>query len=1438
MSKENKLFLKLLEQIKLDLPTENQENFKNGEIKKVDIYNRERKWVFHLFFQEQISLDTLVDFILHFNQTFNEIADFNYEITTAETEISATNLAEYWPFIVNNSHFLTNVLKEMIVKTTPKINGSKISVVVDNELVTSLLNDEAQAQLLQEVQRFGFPVTAIETVVDDKYSFENLQSLMDAKEQHERQLQQAVQTEHERQKSRPAPVAMDAAVGKGIPNNATLTPLKDITEDINNVVIEGNIFKIELRQLRSGKYIVTGEITDYTDSIAFKRFVRDDSELAFFQGLKANTWARLKGNVQEDTFMHDYVLNLNALELIDHQPRQEEYQGEEKRVELHLHTNMSQLDATNKIGDFVKQAATFGQKAIAVTDHAGAQSFPDAFAAGKQQDVKILYGVEVNLVDDHSQLVLNPADEMIDEQEFVIFDIETTGLSAIYDQIIEIGAVRMKNGEVLATFDEFINPHHPLSELTINLTSITDEMVENADDEAEVIGRFREFMGSAILAGHNVQFDQGFVNEALKRSGYPEISRPIIDTLEISRLLHPNQANHKLDSLARKYNIVLEHHHRADSDAETTGYLMYKLLEDFSARFDERNLVNFNDYAKYGEAYKRARPTHATIYAKTQTGLKNLFKVISKANTEYFYRVPRITKSEVTNLREGLIIGSGCASGDVFTAMMQKGYEEAKKFAQFYDFLEVQPPKNYQPLLDSELIESPERLQEIIANIVKLGQELNLPVVATGDVHYLNEEDYIYREILISSLKSSPLRRQKLPDLHFLSTQEMLDQFSFLPTATATEIVITNSNLIANQTDEILPLKDKLYTPEMPGANDEITKLTYDQAHFLYGEELPQIVQDRIDLELASIIKNGFSVIYLISQKLVYKSNKDGYLVGSRGSVGSSFVATLTGITEVNPLPPHYRCPACHYSEFYTKGEYGSGFDLPDKNCPNCGSTLVKDGHDIPFETFLGFKGDKVPDIDLNFSGDYQPVAHNYTKVLFGEDHVFRAGTIGTVADKTAYGYVKHYEQDKELTFRNAEIDRLAQGATGVKRTTGQHPAGIIVVPENLDIYDFTPIQYPADDQSAAWKTTHFDFHSIHDNILKLDILGHDDPTMIRMLQDLSGIDPKTIPTDDPGVMGLFSGTETIGVTEEQINSKTGTLGVPEFGTKFVRGMLEETHPSTFSELLQISGLSHGTDVWLGNAEELINNGVVTLKEVIGCRDNIMVDLIHWDIESQIAFMIMESVRKGKGIKDEWQEILRDNENVPDWYIDSCLKIKYMFPKAHATAYVLMALRIAWFKVYYPILYYTAYFSVRASDFDLVAMSHGKNSVKALMKEISDKGNDASTKEKNLLTVLEIANECLERGIKIKMVDVDKSDAKDFIILDEHTILAPFNAIPGLGDNVAKQIVAAREEQPFLSQEDMMTRGKVSKTIMEYLKVNGVVDHLPEENQLSLFDSL
>ena len=1435
MTNKNDLFLKLLKQVHFPDSFEDNELLQKGKIENVDVYAKEHRWDIHVFFDTPLQYDTYVALRKAIEESFASFVNVRFFVNTGDG--SDQYLPKYWHYAVQNSNVLQPMAREFLAGQKPEKVDGRWVIPVDNNIIDGIIEQKALDDLALEMRKYGFFNLKFITQVDQSSMENNLQSLEERHEEHEKDMQKQFEQTPEKAKPQPRqyPTKRTSYGKRKLDENAPITQIQDAEDGTRNVVIEGNIFNIESRELKSGAVIFTGEITDYSDSIAFKKFVSDKEQIEQMSAIKPGTWAKMQGTATDDQYQHDIVFNISSFETVEHVGRTEKYEGDQKRVELHLHTNMSQLDATNTPTDFIKTAKKFGQKAIAITDHGDVQSFPEAYSTGKATGMKILYGVEANMIDDHALLVLNPAPMTYEDREFVIFDVETTGLSSVYDTIIEIGAVKMKNGEVLERFDKFINPHHPLSEQTINLTSITDEMVSAADDEDVVIKQFQDFYGDRPLCGHNVQFDVGFVNAALRRAGLSEITQPVVDTLEVSRLLHPEQNRHTLDSLAKKYNVSLEHHHRANQDAEATGYLMYKLLDAFKKKYNEDNLNNLNGYAAHGEVYKRARPSHMTVLAKDQKGLKNLYKLVSIASTKDFYRIPRTPKSDLADLHEGLLYGSGCWQGDVFVAMMQKGYDEAREKAKFYDFLEVQPPATYSQLIADGLIKDEDQLEEIISNIYKLGKELNKPVVATGDSHYVEPHDAIYRTILISAQRSNPNRNKPQPDLHFYSTQEMLDAFSFLGEDIAKEIVIENTNKIADEISEIQPIKDGLYPPHIAHADEEMKKLTYDKAYELYGNPLPKIVKDRIDLELNSIISNGYAVIYLISQRLVAKSNKDGYLVGSRGSVGSSLVATMSGITEVNPLAPHYRCPKCKYSQFFENGEYGSGFDLPDKNCPKCGTPLVKDGQDIPFATFLGFHGDKVPDIDLNFSGDYQPVAHNFIRVMFGPDNSYRAGTIATVADKTAYGYAKHFDEERNLKLRNAELDRLASGIRGVKRTTGQHPAGIVVVPDDMDIYDFTPVSYPADDVNAAWLITHYDFHSIHDNILKFDILGHDDPTMIRHLQDLSGIDPLTIPPDDPGVMSLFSSTKALGVTPEQIGSQTGTLGVPEFGTRFVRGMLEETKPTTFAELLQISGLSHGTDVWLGNAEDLVNNGTCKLKDVIGCRDNIMMDLIHWGVKPEVAFSTMESVRHGRGISDENMAVLKKNKKIPDWYIPSCLKIKYMFPKAHATAYILMALRIAWFKVYYPEIYYTAYFSVRADLFDLVAMSHGKNTVKAAMKEIQDKGMDASAKDKSLLTVLEIANECLERGIKIKMVDIDQSEATDFKILDKHTILAPFNAVPGLGDNAAKQIVAARAEKKFLSKEDLAKRGKVSQTIMNYFEDNGVLEGMPDENQLSLF---
>ncbi len=1437
---KKELFQTLMEQINLHHEPQYQEYFVDGEVEQVLVYKKAKQWVFVLNFNDILPFQVFQDVLNRLKVSFNHVAEVDLRIKTIQPKLTDEKISDYWQTAVERSNISSPVVTDILRKSAPKIANGIVTLNLANEITKNHLKDNYLGIIQQNFSILGFPEFRVQLEINKEASDKMHQAYLERKQEQEdiliKQAEKTLANQEAQQSKRAENGGGDGAIqlGNRIPEKEEIRQMITITEEERSVVVQGNIFDSEVRELRSGRKLLIFKVTDYTSSFSVKMFSNNEQDEMAFERIKKGKWVKVRGNVQEDTFMRDLVLNARDVNEVQMAERKDRAPEDEKRVELHLHSNMSQMDAINSVTDYVAQAAKWGHKAIAITDHAGAQAFPDAHAAGKKHGVKILYGIEANIVDDGVPVAYNPSRRELAEDTYVVFDVETTGLSAVYDKIIELAAVKMYKGNVIDTFEAFINPGVPLSQLIINLTGITDNMLKDAPSEAAVIPKFKEFCEDAILVAHNASFDMGFINKAYEHVGLPEAHNPVIDTLELSRFLHPQLKSHRLNTLAKRYNVSLEQHHRAVFDAETTGHLCWIFLKE--AKEDHNILYHdeLNNGVGRGDSYKQARPFHATILAKNQAGLKDLFKLISASNVNYFYRNARIPRSLLIESRENLLIGSACSSGEIFEAMMQKGKEEATERAKFYDYIEVMPKGIYKPLIDRELVKTEADLEEIIQEIVEIGNELDKPVVATGNTHYLNREDAIYREILLGSLKINQGKQLHLPEAHFRTTDEMLQDFNFLGADVAKQIVVTNPNLLADAIEETTPIKSELYTPNIEGANDEITKLSYDEAKRLYGEELPEIVEKRLEKELKSIIGNGFAVIYLISQKLVLKSNQDGYLVGSRGSVGSSFVATMTGITEVNPLPPHYRCRNCHYSHFIQDGSIGSGYDLEDKACPECGTNLDKDGQDIPFETFLGFYGDKVPDIDLNFSGEYQAKAHAYTKVLFGEDYVFRAGTIGTVADKTAFGYVKGYERDHGKNYSSAEIDRLAKGCTGVKRTTGQHPGGIIVIPDYMDVYDFTPIQFPADDQSSEWKTTHFDFHSIHDNVLKLDILGHDDPTMIRMLQDLSGIDPVTIPPNDPEVMKIFSGTEVLGVKPEQIFSKTGTLGVPEFGTRFVRQMLEQTKPNTFAELLQISGLSHGTDVYLGNAEVLIRENNIPLADVIGCRDDIMVYLIYHGLEDGLAFNIMESVRKGKGIPDDWQAEMREKK-IPEWYIQSCLKIKYMFPKAHAAAYVLMALRVAYFKVHDPLLYYAAYFSVRAYDFDLVAMSQGKEAIKVQMKEIMDKGLDASVKEKNLLTVLEIANEMVERGYEFKMVDIYKSDAKDFII-EENSLLAPFRAINGLGENVAKQIVIAREEQPFLSKEDLATRGKVSKTIIEYMDENGVLEGLPDENQLSLFD--
>ncbi|RYL92982.1 PolC-type DNA polymerase III [Sporolactobacillus sp. THM19-2] len=1405
--------------------------FLHGEIVKLTVFRHEHKWHFD-FLLDHILPSQIFEWIeSSLEKHFNRIVPTITCSIQARSDEGAERLVEqYWPRVSSQLVTRFPALKSSLSVQKPAADGHRLTLTATNEAEAALMKRKLPHALNQQLKSFGFPPFTVNVAINADQKSKAYDSFIRQKEAEDHQ--KVVEAMIERKKNKEAQGKPDDGPFKiGYDIHDEPVSIETIQDEERRITIQGYVFDAETRELRSGRTLLIFKITDYTDSLMVKSFSRDKEDAERFRNLKKGLWLKVRGGIQNDNFVHDLVMIANDIEEIPAHKTMDQAPSGSKRVELHAHTVMSQMDAVVTATDLIKRAGEWGHPAIAITDHGVVQSFPEAYNAGKKFGVKVIYGVEANVIDDGVPVAYNLDHRLLQDEVYTVFDVETTGLSAVYDTIIELAAVKMKNGEVLDKFDKFANPHHPLPRKIIELTSITDEMLADAPDAGEIIKEFRAFAGDSILVAHNATFDMGFINNGYKKLGFEKAANPVIDTLELGRFLYPTFKNHKLDTLCKAFHIELTHHHRAIYDTEATAYLAWKMIKDAGQKGMTYH-DQLNDNLGKGNL-DRIRPFHAVLLVKNQTGLKNLYKLVSFAHVNYFYRVPRIPRSLLTRYREGLIIGSGCDRGELFETMMQKSAEQAEKIAEFYDYIEIQPPSNYMHLVEKGIIRDELALKDVIKKLVNLGKKMDKPVVATGDVHYLDKHDAIYRKILITSQAGNPLNRQTLPDVHFRTTDEMMECMKFLGEEEAREVVVTAPDHIAEEIDHVLPVKDRLYTPTIDGAEEEVKQKTYARAHELYGETLPEIVEKRLKKELKSIIGHGFSVIYLIAHKLVKKSLSDGYLVGSRGSVGSSLVATMLEITEVNPLPPHYLCPKCHHSIFFTDGSVASGFDLPDKNCPKCGSTMKKDGHDIPFETFLGFKGDKVPDIDLNFSGDYQPVAHNYTKVLFGEDKVYRAGTIGTIADKTAYGYVKGFEEETGKQFRSAERDRLASGCTGAKRTTGQHPGGIVVVPRDMEIYDFTPVQYPADDKTAEWKTTHFDFHSIHDNILKLDILGHDDPTVIRMLQDLSGIDPKTIPVDDKDVMKIFSSTESLGVKPEQIRCKMGTLGIPEFGTRFVRQMLEDTKPTTFAELVQISGLSHGTDVWLGNAQILIDNGTCVLKDVISCRDDIMIDLMHQGLEPSHAFKIMESVRKGKGLNDEWIAEMKEN-HVPDWYMDSCLKIKYMFPKAHATAYVLMAFRIAYFKVHYPILFYATYFSVRADDFDVDVMKKGSGEIKRKMDEIEQKGNDALPKEKSLLTVLEVALEMCERGFRFQSVDLYRSDATRFLV-DGDSLIPPFNAIPGVGTNAAKAIAASRDDGEFLSKEDLQKRARISKTVLEFLDSQGCLEGLPDANQLSLF---
>ncbi|ADQ14760.1 PolC-type DNA polymerase III [Halanaerobium hydrogeniformans] len=1201
--------------------------------------------------------------------------------------------------------------------------------------------------------------------------------------------------------------------------------INELNSEIPKVVIEADLFEVDFKQTRNGSYLYILKITDYDSSISAKTF--SDKRDPFLDSLTTEDRIKLRGKVSFDPYSKEWNIIFNDLIKIDKKTRADN--SEEKRVDLHLHTQMSSMDCVMNVKKLVKRAADWGHKAVAITDHGVVQAFPDAYQAGQKHDVQIIYGLEAYLVDDGEPIINNPYPAEIKQTEFVVFDLETTGLNPSQHDIIEIGAVKIKAGEKIAEFETFIDIDKNVPAKITEITGINTSMLTGAPKLKAAIERFIDFIGDGVLVAHNADFDYGFLRTALQKLEINRKEYTVLDTLALSRALIKDSKNYKLNTLAEYFSVELDDHHRALADADATAEILKKLLAIIE-KDDNSNLKDINDYISKID-WKDLRPFHAVLLAKNKKGLKNLYKLVSISHLDNFYRKPRILKSKLLQHRKGLLIGSACESGQIYQAFINnRPKNEIKKIAKLYDYLELQPLANNEFLIP-EKVNSREDLININKKIYQLGQELNKEVVATTDAHFLDPKDSIFREILQAGQNFADAENQ--PPLYYRTTEEMLAEFSYFDGQTAKEIVIDNPNKILSKIEAIQPIPDGLYTPEIEGAEDEIREMAYQKAHQYYGQELPQLVIDRLEKELNSIIENGFAVIYLIAHKLVKKSLDDGYLVGSRGSVGSSFVATMTGITEVNPLPPHYRCPECSNYEFVDSESVGSGIDLADKKC-ECGAKYIKDGFDIPFEVFMGFEGNKVPDIDLNFSGEYQSEIHRYTEDYFGRDYVYKAGTISTIADRTAFGFVKNYLDDRGIEVKRAEIDRLVKGCTGVRRTTGQHPGGLMIVPKSKNIFDFTPIQHPANDQETDIRTTHFDYHSISGRILKLDLLGHDDPTSLKMLEDMTGIEPKKVPLDDQATMSIFSSTDKLGVDSAVLGTDIGTLGIPEFGTSFVQQMLRDTRPSSFSELVRISGLSHGTDVWLNNAQKLIKQGKAKLAEVISVRDDIMNYLLTKGLDPLKAFVIMENVRKGKGLTEEEENIMRD-KNVPNWYIDSCKKIKYMFPKAHAAAYVMMAYRIAYFKVHHPAAFYTTYFSIKADDFDAQLACNGKAKVIAKIKELENKGNEITTKESGTLKVLKIVLEAMMRGIEFLAVDIYQSKATEFQHLGDNKLLAPLISLQGLGGSAAESVVREREKSDFTSIEELSNRTCLTKTVIEVLKEHGSLDELPEKNQLSLF---
>lgn len=1410
---------------------------------------------------------------------FNGLVERN---TLFDTEKLITKTLAYHTVI--KPHFPTELfsadyfpqLYAAVRRDIPSINGTLNNAEVrfeNNTLTINLLNggktlldskgfDKALIKLVSEEFNLYISVNYTGTFEVEENSEEYKAAIQDAQEKINREnlqkaaefYQEEVETAEKREEKHAENTTVEIEVREGkfaTPQiiqssirplygrsiRGKMIPISSISGDSGRIVVWGDVFDIEKKVTKSGdKNIFTIDITDYTGSTTAKVF-NSIKESAVIDNIKKGDTIVVQGDVEYDKYAGELVVNARSIgtaqkvKVVDN--------AEKKRVELHMHTNMSQMDAVTSAGDLVNRAYQWGHKAVAITDHGVAQAFPDAMKAADkinkdEEKIKIIYGVEAYFMDDLVESVKGDADTGFDGT-FICFDIETTGLSAARDKITEIGAVKVENGVITDTFSTFANPEMPIPQKITQLTGITDDMVKDAPSQSEAVGAFLEFAGDNVLVAHNAPFDTSFIAKACEDMGR-EYNYTSIDTVAISRAILTDIKNCKLDTVAKFLRLGDFNHHRATDDAEMLARIFINLCQRLT---DDYGITKTNDINTKiaGGDFKKLPTYHQIILVKNKTGLKNLYRLISYSHLNYFYKKPRIPKSELVKYREGLIIGSACCAGQLYMAILEgKPWGELKQIASFYDYLEIQPAGNNSFMIRDGRFNSVDELHEIDRTIIKLAKELGKPVCATCDVHFMDPTDSEFRKILMAGQGFKDAEQQA--PLYFRTTAEMLKEFEWLGKDKAYEYVVENPNKIADMCEYIRPIPKGTFPPNIEGAQEQLIDITWKRAKEKYGDPLPEIVKARLDKELNSITTYGFSVLYMTAQKLVADSEAHGYLVGSRGSVGSSFVATMSGISEVNPLCPHYVCPNCKHSEFITDGSYGSGFDMPPKNCPECGTLMDQDGHEIPFETFLGFKGDKVPDIDLNFSGEYQSKSHRYTEELFGKNNVFKAGTISTVAEKTALGFVKKFAQERGLVMHKAEEKRLAIGCTGVKRTTGQHPGGMVVVPRTNDVYDFCPVQHPANDVNSDNITTHFDFHSIHDTITKLDELGHDVPTIYHYLELYTGIPVMKVSMSDPEVMSLFTSPKALGVTEEDIDSKTGTFSLPECGTSFVRGMLVEAQPKTFTDLLQIAGLSHGTDVWLGNAQELIHNGTCTISEVIGTRDSIMTYLMHKGLEPGMAFKIMEIVRKGNATKlltEEHFKAMREH-NVPEWYIDSCMKIKYMFPKAHAAAYMIATLRLGWYKVHKAVEYYAAYFTVRSENLDGAIAMQGHQAVRDKMNNIKQKQSvhEATAKDEAEFQTLQIVNEMMARKIEFLPVDIYKSEAKMFKV-EDGKIRLPFSSLPGVGGAAADSLAETGKHTEYLSIEDMQIKTKVTKAVIETLKDVGVLKDLPESSQMSLF---